>query len=89
MKMCRPCALAVQSTSDALHEISDRLLADEYDIHSLPVDLSQSFHILAELARMMHLPELDRDIEILSRAVLNQVEPLNIDLTEITREAHR
>lgn len=80
--MCRLSSQAVESTRTALQEVSDRLRADEYDIHSLPVDLHQSFHILAELARMMHLPELDRDIEVLSRAVLDQVEPLHADLGE-------
>ncbi len=86
--MCRLCSQTVESTRASLQEISDRLSADEYDIHSLPVDLRLSFHALAELARTMHLSDLDRDIEALSRAVLDQVEPLHADLLEAASGVH-
>jgi hypothetical protein len=41
------------------------------------------------MARMMHLPELDREIEALAKAILDQVEPLNADLAESALEVRR
>jgi hypothetical protein len=79
----------LESTKAALREISGRLSGDEYDIHNLPVDLCLSFKVLAEMARMMRLPELDREIEALAKAILDQVEPLNADLAESTQEVRR
>lgn len=83
MNMCRPCSAALQSTKVALGEITVRLREDEYDMHSLPSDLKMSFLIMAEMARMMHLPGLDRDIEALVKAFMDQVEPLHADLSDI------
>ena len=83
MKMCRPCSEALQSTRTALEEITARLREDEYDMHSFPSDLRMSFKVMAEMARMMHLPGLDSDIEDLAKAVMSQVEPLHADLSEI------
>ena len=83
MRMCRPCSVALQSTRTALGEITGRLREDEYNMHSFPSDLRMSFMIMAEMARMMHLPGLDNDIEALAKAVMDQVEPLNADLSEI------
>jgi len=45
--------------------------------------------IMAEMARMMHLPGLDNDIEALAKAFMGQVEPLNTDLSEIALGVHR
>ena len=45
--------------------------------------------ILAEMARMMHLPGLDSDIEALARAFLDQVEPLPADLSDIALGVQR
>jgi len=87
--MCRPCSEALASTRACLREISDRLNGDEYDIHNLPVDLCLSFKVLAEMARMMRFPELDREIEALAKAILDQVEPLNADLAEDAQEVRR
>jgi hypothetical protein len=84
--MCRPCSAAVESTRTALGEITDRLKEDEYEMHSLPSDLRMSFMVMAEMARMMHLPGLDRDIEALAKAFLLQVEPLHADLSDIALE---
>lgn len=81
--MCRPCSEALESTRSALGEVTGRLRADEYDMHSLPSDLRMSFMFMAELARMMHLPGLDKDIEALAKAFLDQVEPLHADLSDI------
>jgi len=83
LKMCRPCSEALQSTRTALGEITARLREDEYNMHSFPSDLQMSFLIMAEMARMMHLPGLDNDIEALAKAVMSQVEPLHADLSEI------
>ena len=79
--MCRPCSEAIESTKIALEEVTGRLKADEYDIHSFPTDLKMSFKILAEMTRMMHLP-VNKDIEALSRAVMDIVEPLHKDLCD-------
>ena len=84
--MCRPCSAALQSTRTSLAEITGRLREDEYDRKSLPADLRCSFKILAELARMMHLPGLDGDIEALAGALLDQVEPIPEDLLYIALE---
>ena len=89
MKMCRPCSAALESTKTALGEITGRLREDEYDMHSFPSDLRMSFMIMAEMARMMHLPGLDNDIEALAKAFMGQVEPLNTDLSEIALGVHR
>ena len=64
--MCRPCSVALEAARAGLSEITGRLREDEYDRKSLPADLRCSFMILAELARMMHLPGLDGDIEALA-----------------------
>jgi hypothetical protein len=53
-------------------------------MHGFPSDLQMSFKVMAEMARMMHLPGLDSDIEALAKAVISQVEPLHADLSEIT-----
>jgi len=84
--MCRLCSAALDSTRTALGEITGRLREDEYDMHSFPSDLRMSFKILAEMARMMHLPGIDRDIEDLAKAFMVQVEPLHADLSEIALE---
>lgn len=89
MIMCRPCSAALQSTRTALGEITGRLREDEYDMHSLPSDLRMSFKIMAEMARMMHLPGLDNDIEALAKAFMVQVEPLHADLSEIALEVKK
>ena len=89
MRMCRPCSAALQSTRTSLAEITGRLREDEYDRKSLPADLRCSFKILAELARMMHLPGLDGDIEALAGALLDQVEPIPEDLLYIALEVKR
>lgn len=89
MRMCRPCFAALQSTRTSLAEITARLREDEYDRKSLPADLRSSFMILAELARMMHLPGLDGDIEALAGALLDQVEPIPEDLLYIALEVKR
>ncbi|MEI6104323.1 MAG: hypothetical protein WCP70_10300 [Methanothrix sp.] len=86
MRMCRLCSAALDSTRTALGEITGRLREDEYDMHSFPSDLRMSFKILAEMARMMHLPGIDRDIEDLAKAFMVQVEPLHADLSEIALE---
>jgi hypothetical protein len=52
-------------------------------MRSFPSDLRMSFMVMAEMARMMHLPGLDRDIEALSKAFMLQVEPLHADLSDI------
>lgn len=83
MRMCRPCSVALESTRTALGEITGRLREDEYNMHSFPSDLQMSFKVMAEMARMMHLPGLDSDIEDLAKAVMSQVEPLHADLSEI------
>jgi hypothetical protein len=72
-----------------LEEIASRLRADEYDMRSFPSDLRMSFMVLAEMARMMHLPGLDRDIEALAKAFLLQVEPLHADLSDIALEVEK
>ncbi len=87
--MCRPCSAALESTTSALQEISDRIKGEDYDIHNLPVDICLSFKIMAEMARMMHLPELDRNIEALARSILDHVESLNAELAESAPEVHR
>jgi len=87
--MCRPCSVALESTRTALEEITARLREDEYDMHSFPSDLQMSFLIMAEMARMMHLPGLDNDIEALARAFMDQLEPLHADLSDITLEVQR
>ena len=84
MRMCRPCSVALVSTRTALGEITARLREDEYNMHSFPSDLQMSFKIMAEMARMIHLPRLDSDIEALARAFMDQVEPLHADLSDIT-----
>ena len=89
MRMCRPCSAALQSTRTSLAEITGRLREDEYDSKSLPADLRSSFMILAELARMMHLPGLDGDIEALAGALLDQVDPIPEDLLYIALEVKR
>jgi hypothetical protein len=89
MNMCRLCSAALQSTRTALGEITGRLREDEYDMQSLPSDLRMSFMIMAEMARMMHLPGLDSDIEALAKAFMVQVEPLHADLSEIALEVRR
>ena len=89
MKMCRPCSAALESTKTALGEITGRLRKDEYDMHSFPSDLKMSFMIMAEMARMMHLPGLDNDIEALAKAFMDQAGPLHADLSEIALEVHR
>ncbi|MCK9565399.1 MAG: hypothetical protein M0Q43_05050 [Methanothrix sp.] len=89
MKMCRLCSAALDSTRIALGEITDRLREDEYDMHSLPSDLRMSFMVMAEMARMMHLPGLDSDIEGLAKAVMSQVEPLHDDLSVIALEVKK
>jgi hypothetical protein len=89
LRMCRPCSEALQSTRAALGEITDRLREDEYDMHSFPSDLRMSFKIMAEMARMMHLPGIDSDIEALARAFMVQVEPLHADLSEIALGVQR
>jgi hypothetical protein len=89
MNMCRLCSAALQSTRTALGEITGRLREDEYDMHSLPSDLNMSFKIMAEMARMMHLPGLDNDIEALAKAFMVQVEPLHADLSEIALEVKK
>ena len=89
MKMCRPCSEALQSTRTALVEITGRLREDEYDMHSFPSDLQMSFKILAEMARMMHLPGLDNDIEALAKAFMDQVGPIHPDLSKIALGVHR
>lgn len=89
MRMCRPCSVALESTRTALEEITARLREDEYDMHSFPSDLQMSFLIMAEMARMMHLPGLDNDIEALARAFMDQLEPLHADLSDITLEVQR
>ena len=86
MKMCRPCSEALESTRTALGEVAARLRADEYDMHSFPSDLKMSFMVMAELARMMHLPGLDKDIESLAKAFMDQVEPLHADISDIVLE---
>jgi len=83
LRMCRPCSAALESTRTALGEITGRLREDEYNMRSFPSDLKMSFMVMAEMARMMHLPGLDSDIEDLSKAVMSQVEPLHADLSEI------
>jgi len=87
--MCRLCLAALQSTRTALGEITGRLREDEYDMHSFPSDLKMSFMVMAEMARMMHLPGLDSDIEDLAKAVMSQVEPLHADLSEIALGVQR
>ncbi len=87
--MCRPCSAALESTRTALGEITGRLREDEYDMHSLPSDLRMSFMVMAEMARMMHLPGLDSDIEALAKAVMSQVEPLHADLSDIALEVKK
>ena len=89
MKMCRPCSAALESTRTALEEITARLQEDEYDMRSIPSDLRMSFLIMAEMARMMHLPGLDNDIEALAKAFMDQVEPLHADLCDITLGVQR
>jgi len=89
LRMCRPCSVALESTRTALEEITARLREDEYDMHSFPSDLQMSFLIMAEMARMMHLPGLDNDIEALARAFMDQLEPLHADLSDITLEVQR
>ena len=89
MRMCRPCTVALESTRTALGEISGRLREDEYDMHSFPSDLQMSFKVMAEMARMMHLPGLDNDIEDLAKAVMSQVEPLHADLSKIALGVQR
>ncbi len=84
--MCRLCSAALESTRTALDEITGRLREDEYDMHSLPSDLRMSFMVMAEMARMMHLPGLDNDIEVLAKAFMVLVEPLHADLSAITLE---
>jgi hypothetical protein len=81
--------VALESTRTALEEITARLREDEYDMHSFPSDLQMSFLIMAEMARMMHLPGLDNDIEALARAFMDQLEPLHADLSDITLEVQR
>lgn len=87
--MCRPCSEALECTRTALGEVAARLRADEYDMHSFPSDLKMSFMVMAEMARMMHLPGLDKDIEALAKAFLDQVEPLNVDLSDIALGVQR
>ena len=87
--MCRPCSVALESTRTALGEITGRLREDEYDMHSFPSDLRMSFMIMAEMARMMHLPGLDSDIEALAKAFMGQVEPLHADLSDIALGVQR
>jgi len=87
--MCRLCSAALESTRTALGEITDRLREDEYDMHSLPSDLRMSFKIMAEMARMMHLPGIDSDIEALAKAFMVQVEPLHTDLSDIALEVKK
>ncbi|MDD2835080.1 MAG: hypothetical protein PHY05_02925 [Methanothrix sp.] len=89
MRMCRPCSEALQSTRTALREITGRLREDEYNMHSFPSDLRMSFMVMAEMARMMHLPGLDSDIEDLAKAVMGQVEPLHADLSQIALGVQR
>lgn len=89
MRMCRPCSEALESTMTALEEITARLREDEYDMHSFPSDLRMSFLIMAEMARMMHLPGLDCDIEALAKAFMDQVELPHADLSDITLEVQR
>ena len=89
MRMCRPCSAALETTRTSLAEITGRLREDEYDRKCLPADLRSSFMILAELARMMHLPGLDGDIEALAGAILDQVEPIPDDLLYIALEVKR
>jgi hypothetical protein len=72
-----------------LEEIASRLRADEYDMRSFPSDLRMSFMVLAEMARMMHLPGLDRDIETLAKAFMDQVEPLHADISDIVLEVKK
>jgi len=79
----------LESTRTALGEIAGRLREDEYDMHSFPSDLKMSFMVMAEMARMMHLPGLESDIETLSRAFMDQVEPLHADLSDITLGVQR
>jgi len=89
LKICRLCSAAVDSTRTALGEITDHLREDEYDMHSLPSDLKMSFMVMAEMARMMHLPGLDRDIETLAKAFMDQVEPLHADISDIVLEVKK
>lgn len=89
MRMCRPCSAALEAARAGLSEITGRLREDEYDRKSLPADLRSSFMVLAELARMMHLPGLDGDIEALAGALLDQVEPIPEDLFYIALEVKR
>jgi hypothetical protein len=87
--MCRLCSAALESTRTALDEITGRLREDEYDMHSLPSDLRMSFMVIAEMARMMHLPGIDSDIEALAKAFMVQVEPLHADLSDIALGVQR
>ena len=87
--MCRPCSVALEAARAGLSEIKSRLREDEYDRKSLPADLRCSFKILGELARMMHLPGLDGEIEALAGALLDQVEPIPEDLLYIALEVKR
>jgi hypothetical protein len=87
--MCRPCSAAMECTRAALGEVADRLRADEYDMRSFPSDLRMSFMVMAEMARMMHLPGLDKDIEALAKAFMDQVEPLHVELSDIALGVQR
>ena len=89
MNMCRPCSAALETTRTSLAEITGWLRQDEYDRQSLPSDLRASFMILAEMARMMHLPGLDSDIKALAGALLDQVEPFQVDLSDNALEVKR
>jgi hypothetical protein len=89
LKMCRPCSEALECTRIALGEVAARLRADEYDMHSFPSDLKMSFMVMAEMARMMHLPGLDKDIDALAKAFMDQVEPLHLDLSDIAQVVQR
>jgi len=89
LKMCRPCSEALGSTRTALEEIASRLRADEYDMRSFPSDLRMSFMVLAEMARMMHLPGLDKDIAALAKAFMDQVEPLHADISDLILEVKK
>jgi hypothetical protein len=89
LRMCRLCSAALESTRTALGEITGRLREDEYDMHSLPSDLRMSFMVMAEMARMMHLPGIDSDIEALAKAFMVQVEPLHADLSNIALEVKK
>ena len=89
MNMCRPCSAALEAARAGLSEITGRLREDEYDRKSLPADLRSSFMILAEMARMMHLSGLDSDIKALAGALLDQVEPFQVDLSDNALEVKR